>query len=495
MQQSDSTSARVSVLLLSCLLKSGFMPDRSVIQEICGHPVVLRDILKKLVVNIENFMPRIEGDQLIGEIIGGLKFDAKVVKAVLALTNPPRAALAQIEGLVRANGISRLSVIALLAGCRTVLRCGIATVTQLFRLIRRTGITGDNGDKVVRFLGQLSRAELETVPPDEVRAVVVEVGELDPECGVELATVLIHKVDYLGEEIALLLASREATEHLDRWCNAFAVVAPRLPPGSRVVLDTFLECLTMDEITYGHITEADGRKIVQRDVVRRTVDGAAGSRRRALHGLPLCGWREIAALLVLAPPVPQTLELMTLAMEKHPRALVPAFRVVLGKFPKNEALAWVAPLLTEGQQSQCVAIDLLETLGPCGLDMLKKLMGRRGIGEIVKQKAARTISAMNPGDTKWVQRKDANPGIPARRIGLGQPTKKEDDGPVLPPVHRSETARRCAPLVRVLPGAVEGKVPIAKTVCVGSVKKSASSPKLARPRTGVPGNRRSILVV
>jgi hypothetical protein len=117
--------------------------------------------------------------------------------------------------------------------------------------------------------------------------------------------------------------------------------------------------------------------------------------------LAVSGWREIAALLRLAPPAPRTLELMTLAMDRHPRALVPTFQEVLARFPPEEAMSWIAPLLEGNQQRQCIAVDIAVALAPhCDamlgftLRSLAGLVSGRAASEIVRQRVGRALAEL-----------------------------------------------------------------------------------------------------
>jgi hypothetical protein len=197
-----------------------------------------------------------------------------------------------------------------------------------------------------------------------------------------MAIVVTQKVNWLSEEVCDLLATREAAQHFARWCDAVALVAPRLPPETRDRLRSFIENLTVDELSFGHITNPDGTKAIQ----------------VAFQARALCGWRELAALLALAPAAPRTLELMSLAMARHPRALVPAFRAVLARFAPADALAWIVTLLKGGQQRRCVAVDLLEGLavaiGPAARAIVAELAADTQAPAIVRERAARAVDAM-----------------------------------------------------------------------------------------------------
>jgi hypothetical protein len=78
--------------------------------------------------------------------------------------------------------------------------------------------------------------------------------------------------------------------------------------------------------------------------------------------MQLRGWRELAFLLQLAPPTPDTLDLMTRALDVHERPLAHAFADILKRFTRLEVETFLESLLSARWARQIIALEILSIL-------------------------------------------------------------------------------------------------------------------------------------
>jgi hypothetical protein len=417
----DAMSVRVAVIFLRSLLKGGLCPDESILPSIVGQPSVLRLVLKKLVLAFERHYPPEKADMLIASAIEPLRLDSKVIRAVLACSRPPAAQLAQIKALIRSDSIPPLSLLAILTESAAIVRRGLATVAELFQLLIRVGGTPvDNGGIIVRLFSDLTPEDLGSVPAEIIRAVVRSTFRADIISGFGLAAVVVEKAVYVADEVCRFMTDRAIAAYFRHWCSTFSQVLPDLPAPQRSELLTFLDELTLDELQYGHVSGSHGVKRIQTAAVQRRdplVPGSQDIDARVKHGIPssrsapalmspgfthalslpaVSGWRELSALLSLAPAVPRTLEILRLALECHPRALASVAASVLARFSAADAIAWIRPLVTGNHQQQLIAIEILTELSGRDItifDAAIEAIGRmlHNEVELVKVRAVRAV--------------------------------------------------------------------------------------------------------
>jgi hypothetical protein len=260
----DSCSQRISVLLFRFLFAGGLFPDDALIATLAGHPAVLRFVLKQLLLAIERAHPREQADALIAGLVAPFRYDAKVIKAVLACARPPPEAVSPIAALLRGGSLPRPSVAAIVSESATVLQTGLATVAGLVALARTCGsFTADTAPRFVKFFRDSAAADLEAVPPAELKALVRDLCACGAGVGFDVATAVLGKAPAVADEVAAFMTEAESMQHFARWCATFPLVFPHLPPARQQDLLRFLDAQTVNEIKFGHVSWPDGTKAVQ----------------------------------------------------------------------------------------------------------------------------------------------------------------------------------------------------------------------------------------
>jgi hypothetical protein len=194
----------------------------------------------------------------------------------------------------------------------------------------------------------------------------------------------IQQIPIVEPEVCAFLLDSSVVENLCSSCAAFSKIVPFVSPETRSSLFTFLHTLTRNELRFGHVALENGLKQIQTGPTRPVQTVAAHlqevecyrmprvvksqisfgmARKLSMTTSPFVGWRELSALLILAPPNADTLLLMTDALNVHPRALTPAFVVLLSRFDDLTVNQWIGSLFGGSQQRQMLAFDLLTELG------------------------------------------------------------------------------------------------------------------------------------
>jgi hypothetical protein len=178
-------------------------------------------------------------------------------------------------------------------------------------------------------------------------------------------------------------------------------------------LNSLLRTLTMDELTFGHVTSANGQKHIQSEPAQRSLlfvtreaDGVGIM--QSISDLPkvdgmlpqvqLCGWREIGQLIQLAPATPETLSLLRAVLDAHERAVAPAIAAVLARFEEGAVTEWIEWLLAGRQARQVLAMEILWILArqapahwPLLATTLRRFTDDREAPDLVASKALRVL--------------------------------------------------------------------------------------------------------
>jgi hypothetical protein len=240
----------------------------------------------------------------------------------------------------------------------------------------------------------------------------------------------MEKMPELAQLITGFLVSPEAVQHFDAWCRTFGIIIRLFPSKEQGLLYNHLKELTLRELKSGHVTTAPGIKVIQMSQIPRlglrTLDVAdqpePGFVERPV--IAVRGWRELSALLRLAPAEPATLELLNSALEVHSMALVPALIDVLNRFDSQSIVRWVGRLLAGTQRQQVMAIDILVgTMDQHSevrrklIDVLAGYMKIENTPELVKTKARRTLEIIR-GRPLWFNHRAVIDGLLPPAAGL-----------------------------------------------------------------------------
>jgi hypothetical protein len=230
----------------------------------------------------------------------------------------------------------------------------------------------------------------------------------------------IKIIPWLEPDICGFLLDPRVAVRFDAWCDAFAHIAPLVSPEWQRELFEFLHTLTLNEVQFGHIVLPDGMKEIQSKPMASDrnsagqfrVDNmalptnplasfglAAGMR---LNNVCLTGWREVSALLLLAQPNEETLEVMGKAAEVHPRALSSTFAKILARFDDAVIDQWITGLLQGSQQRKMIALDILAEIGdrvrPLLLRAILKFVSDSRSPELLRCRALRAYARLRDAD-------------------------------------------------------------------------------------------------
>jgi hypothetical protein len=403
MERPDEYGQRIGGQILRSLLRGGLFPGISLIRFLIEHPRALRVASRQLFLAIERSYPRNEAIELLRELTAAVTFDAKMVHASLSLLEPPDFLVSGVAFVLKAEPVPPRAILAVLAEWRKAVDLGLTTVARLFDLINGSeALQSESPPQVLDFFLALSKEELETVAHDTISRFVRRVGELSPTQGLLLCKPALEKLPYLYEEIFDFLRDSQTTMYFDEWCRTFPTVLPLLSDKDRNAMIDFLYDLTWCEMTHGHVSLSTTLKMVQRTASSDEGRDAIGSDPDFMfssHRLTVRGWREIAALLALAPIEPVTLSMMERALNVHAHALVEPFTEILARFPADSVRDWIAGLACGCQQKQIITINLLvalvrvhPTLYPLLVGTVARFVNNERAPQLVRCRAIRAVA-------------------------------------------------------------------------------------------------------
>jgi hypothetical protein len=340
--------------------------------------------------------------ELITEITNSIPMDSKVIEAVLSLANPPPALLAKIARIACADEIAPLSLISLMKQWPRVRQLRLLTVADLFSKAAVSSIVMHHNPQVLLgFFTDIPLDEVVNIPPSDLLAFFHAFCESNLKGGFDMVVAAIERShDVFAEAVVGFLMREKAMMHLSLWCNAFPSVIGKIAEPFRGQLYERLHTMTQNEIAFGHVSTAGGTKQIQDHAVPRSqamslekfdvvadppllmnnrIEGCTSLayieyQKTGAPQLVVQGWREIAALLSLAPPTDSTLQLLDQAMEVHAKALVGTLVKVLNQFDSDTMFAWIEKLLAGTQQKQTIAIELFVGVVEAHADLFPKIL-------------------------------------------------------------------------------------------------------------------------
>jgi hypothetical protein len=374
-----------AAVILKNLFKGGLRPTQAHIDTLKAKPVILSGVLKRLILAIEVSEPPDRADQIIRELLSGIKFECRHIKSLLAVSRLPEFAIAYLKHQLTIDPIARPVMFSFLNRWERIVELGLSTPAELLMMSCRARIAQSKAPpELLRFLIGLNSSDFTLISQDVLSSFIRDFCTYSCDDAFEFCMHTIQKAPIIEPEVCCFLLDSKVVSNLKAWCAAFSRVVPFVSPERRASLFAYLHTLTLNELRFGHVVLENGLKEIQTRPISTAQKSTANPRtdispsparcvksHPSFHPSPMfsfrtsafVGWRELSALLLQAPPNFDTLSLMTAALDAHPHALAPTFVVVLSRFDDVSANQWIASLLEGSQKRQLLALDLLTSLG------------------------------------------------------------------------------------------------------------------------------------
>jgi hypothetical protein len=402
----------VGKVILKSLIKTGFLPDDKLFNLLTARPNFLCCIAHPLMVQIERQLAPDVAGKYLNRIIKVTRFGRPIVEALLSLRHPPRSILDALLPSIRAAHIAPELLATLMKSVDRTIELQLVTLKEMVEEAIR--LARCDFEFPLEFFARVPDAEFAQLPKELwLRLAAAYAKPTAPGSYRFIVEAAKRSNAFWGAAIAFL-ESREASSRLEAWCPAFAAVRSVVDAATAVRLNSLLHNLTMDELTFGHVTGAGGQKHIQSEPAQRSSPfgprdqiGVVCIRQSvsdllrvdaAIHPVQLCGWREIGQLLQLAPATPETLALMRAVLDAHERAVAPAIAAVLARFEEGALAEWIKWLLTGRQARRVLAMEILWTLArhcpaawPLLAATLRRFTDDPGVPDLVGSKALRVL--------------------------------------------------------------------------------------------------------
>jgi hypothetical protein len=404
--------AELSAAILKGLIENGYVPDKKLFNLLCTRPAVLRAIARPMMQQIELQLPPESAEAYIGGIVKTVKMDTKVLEAVFELTNPPASILGQIEQMVKMQVVQPGLVTMLMRCSKRVVELGVISLGDLIE--KAIGVSGKEFVFPAEFFSRLSDADFARVPNEMWLLLWDCFATVSNRNAYRFVVEAVKRSRLFWEKALAFFMLRESSGRLEEWASALTAILPIVDAEFQDRVHAIVYELTICELTFGHITDSTGLKLIQTTRAQRQnpqflrdfdLDGV--SRRRAgaedggeavLPQVQLRGWRELALLLRLARPTAETLELMMRAIDIHERALGPTFAEILKGYSKLIVVNWLERLFAGRQARQLLALEILwqlarscSTLWDFLALVLRRYTSGPGVPDLVGAKALRIL--------------------------------------------------------------------------------------------------------
>ncbi len=423
----------VGTRIMRGILKGSWKADEAFVNFLIDRPAVLRVLLKTLVQNIEAHMPRETVVKLVEGAAEVLKIGSDVINTVLTMKDPPQTLIMDVREFMEDGGLSGLTLRVVLKRWARVHELSIIPTEKLMSTVLRGHMfTLDNVDVLYRFMTGLTREELKSVNEKDVNTFVERFIKLDIMKGFDVCVSVVQKVPYANLEICGFMCRETTRAWRAEWCEAFAVITQHVPHDMREKLFEIAGEDLDNEIKYGHISHADGRKQIQSipqdelvpvdtallnavpslscGVSPQPKGGLVPTSISMFKGIsqireskPLVGWREISQLIELLPVSEASLGRMKAAMEVHGKALVKQCGRLLAKYADKDIIAFIDWLQSRDAASQVMAMDVICTIVSTGnhsmlfnkfLGKISDVLTKDDIHPSVRSKAIRCVPVM-----------------------------------------------------------------------------------------------------
>jgi hypothetical protein len=352
----------VCAALIKPLIRNGKLPTENALPLLAIRPELLRIVSKVLLVQAEARLAAPIAEKFILNVLKYTGIEGKVIDALLKLENPPRKAVNEVKQMRDRKPMNRSFCMSLLKAGKRVLQLEILTMADVIEIVT---MHSKEFDLSLDIFANFPDDELARVSTESWVKIASQCGEVGTNSSFQFIVERVKKSRAFWDPAVILMTSRENTVHLDDWCATVQVLLEILDSEPRHHLYEFLKELTMDELQFGHITPFSRSKIIQkspqtfrdrkkfRGLYRQDYDGD-------YHSLPLRGWREIALLLRLAPPTPETLSLLDFALDIHERPFAQAFAEVLHRYGSASVIIeWLEKLFAGRHSRKILGFDIL----------------------------------------------------------------------------------------------------------------------------------------
>jgi hypothetical protein len=378
-------AAPVGAQAVGELLRGGAALDAEQLRVLLSHPDALSLVAKPLLRQIERHFPREEADQAIVSLLRVVKMNSKLMDAVIAMANPPAFLVDTVRQALQTDSIQPLIATILIKRWPRPRELNIVSVADLARSVISSPCAVP--EKSAGLLALLKDVLKETnLGPEEMVDFFNVYAKPEYSISFQFVAVGIENSIVVRDAAIQFMQHPHAFSQLREWCAIFPTVVGFATHESQKTLFKLLHHLTINEISYGHVTTATGLKFIQTQpfiprrlrtnsstVVEKTglPVPAMGRRLASFSQLPSCatevpillrGWREISLLLAIAPTTPETLGLMIAALRVHGHALTSTFARILAAYDRQAAMAFIGQLLGDTQQHRVMGLEILARL-------------------------------------------------------------------------------------------------------------------------------------